>query len=579
MNLQEMDILRHLSEHHFENQRRLAEDTGSSLGAVNKGLTRLREAGYLADDFILTEKARYLMQQSRTKRAVILAAGPGMRMVPIHTQTTKGMLEIRGECLVERLIRQLRAVDIYEILIVVGFMKEKYEYLMDKYQVRLIVNREYAEKNNLYSVALAGEFLDDAYIIPCDLWCRENPFRKYELYSWYMVSESEDFKSPVRVNRRRELVCCDTHQMGRQMIGIAYLQKEKAVYLKKKIEHMTAAGHHEGDFWEEALWTGERFAVFARCVPANMVYEINTYEQLRDLDHESKSLDSEVIRIVADVFQVSHREIKNIEVLKKGMTNRSFCCMCQGKRYIMRIPGEGTDRLIDRKSEYDVYQVIKDYSICDTIYYMNPVNGYKLTEFIEDVHVCDAKNREEVRKCMNFLRSFHQKGLKTNHSFDLWEHIEYYESLWDGFPSVYGDYAVTKENVYELKAFIDRQKSDWTLTHIDAVPDNFLLRENGEIFLIDWEYAGMQDPHVDIAMFAIYALYDRESVEFLMDAYFPEGVEKDVRLKIYCYIAVCGLLWSNWCEYKGQQGVEFGEYNLRQYRYAKEYYRIFQEER
>lgn len=202
MNLQEMDILRHLSEHQFENQRRLAEDTGSSLGAVNKGLTRLREAGYLADDFILTEKARYLMQQSRTKRAVILAAGPGMRMVPIHTQTTKGMLEIRGECLVERLIRQLRAVDIYEILIVVGFMKEKYEYLMDKYQVRLIVNREYAEKNNLYSVALVGEFLDDAYIIPCDLWCRENPFRKYELYSWYMVSESEDFKSPVRVNRQ-----------------------------------------------------------------------------------------------------------------------------------------------------------------------------------------------------------------------------------------------------------------------------------------------------------------------------------------------------------------------------------------
>ena len=45
------------------------------------------------------------------------------------------------------------------------------------------------------------------------------------------------------------------------------------------------------------------------------------------------------------------------------------------------------------------------------------------------------------------------------------------------------------------------------------------------------------------------------------------------RLKIYAYIAVCGFLWSNWCEFKRHEGVEFGEYSLRQYGYAKEYYR------
>ena len=67
-------------------------------------------------------------------------------------------------------------------------------------------------------------------------------------------------------------------------------------------------------------------------------------------------------------------------------------------------------------------------------------------------------------------------------------------------------------------------------------------------------------------------------VEQLIDAYFPEGCAKEVRLKIYCYIAACGFLWSNWCEYKRQLGVEFGEYSLRQYRYAKEYYRYFKNE-
>ena len=120
----------------------------------------------------------------------------------------------------------------------------------------------------------------------------------------------------------------------------------------------------------------------------------------------------------------------------------------------------------------------------------------------------------------------------------------------------------------------------WTLTLIDAVPDIFLIyyESNKEkIKLIDWEYAAMQDAHVDIAMFCIYAMYDKEHVDQLIDIYFEHKCRDVIRLKIYCYIATCGLLWSNWCEYKRICGVEFGEYSLRQYRYAKEYYRIAKE--
>ena len=93
-----------------------------------------------------------------------------------------------------------------------------------------------------------------------------------------------------------------------------------------------------------------------------------------------------------------------------------------------------------------------------------------------------------------------------------------------------------------------------------------------------YEYAGMQDPHVDVAMFCIYSLYNKRQVDRLIAAYFKEGCDDATRIKIYCYIAACGLLWSNWCEYKRNLGVEFGEYSLRQYRYAKDYYRIVQEE-
>jgi len=86
----------------------------------------------------------------------------------------------------------------------------------------------------------------------------------------------------------------------------------------------------------------------------------------------------------------------------------------------------------------------------------------------------------------------------------------------------------------------------------------------------------MQDPHVDIAMFCIYAMYNKEQVDLLIDQYFNKDCKPEIRIKIYCYIAACGLLWSNWCEYKQELGIEFGEYSLRQYRYAKEYYKIVQ---
>ena len=62
--------------------------------------------------------------------------------------------------------------------------------------------------------------------------------------------------------------------------------------------------------------------------------------------------------------------------------------------------------------------------------------------------------------------------------------------------------------------------------------------------------------------------------ELYYDIYFENKCDELTRIKIYAYISICGLLWSNWCEYKRDLGVEFGEYSIRQYRFAKEYYQI-----
>ena len=290
----------------------------------------------------------------------------------------------------------------------------------------------------------------------------------------------------------------------------------------------------------------------------------------------------DIIRLACRLMHKRADEITDLTVLKKGMTNRSFSFHCNGKKYIMRIPGEGTDKLIDRRQEAAVYHVIAGKKICDDIAYINPENGCKITGFLEGARVCNPFSERDVRKCMKKLREFHEMKLTVEHEFDLFGQMELYESLRQGMPSAYRDYRQTKENVLSLKPYIETWAGEKALTHIDAVPDNFLiLDENGteEVRLIDWEYAGMQDPHVDIAMFCIYAMYDRQQTDRLIDAYFTEGCRREVRIKIYCYMAVCGLLWSNWCEYKRALGVEFGSYALGQYRYAKDYFQIAEKER
>lgn len=492
-------------------------------------------------------------------------------MIPLCRDIPKALLEVKGAPLIERLIEQLHEVDVYDISIVVGYKKEQFEYLIDQYDVQLIVNTDYHSMNNLHSLSLASNKLRNSYIVPCDIWCEKNPFSKIELYPWYMVTDRMVPQSRIKSNRSNELIRIADDENGNREIGIAYITEDKAEIIKESIIILKNSGEYQNAFWEKAALSGKKLILDAKIVSDEAVYEINTYDDLIHCDMESSSLESEYINIICESLHAEKHDIYNIESLKAGMTNRSFLFNCAGQKYIFRIPGEGTDKLINRREEYDVYQQIKDRGICDEVIYMNPENGYKITKFIEGSRNCDAYNEADTKACMEFLKAFHQLKLTVKHEFDLFGQIEYYEEL-RGDQSAYHDYTTVKDHVFELKEFIDGLSKDYCLTHIDAVPDNFIFAGN-DIHLIDWEYAAMQDPHVDIAMFAIYSLYDKQHTDSLIDIYFEGKCDIETRAKIYAYVAICGLLWSNWCEYKRNLGVEFGEYSLRQYRYAKDYYK------
>lgn len=552
-------------------QRQLAVKASQSLGKVNKLINELHTEGYIKNSKSLTSKGKKYVDLHHPKKATILAAGYGLRMVPINTEEPKGLLEVNEEPLIERIIKQLHEVGITDISIVVGFMKEHYEYLIDQYNIKLIVNTHYDTRNNIYSLYLAKDGLENGYIIPCDVWFKDNPFSIIEDPSWYLFSDKLSSKSHWIVSENHK-VKHTKDQLGNRMIGIAYLNKADADKLVQNISSLIKVKKYDL-FWEDALAEKNNFLINGRIIPNSEHAEINSYEELLELDSNSSHLENEAIQIIEDTFKIDKSDIHNIHTLKKGMTNRSFIFTVKDKRYIMRIPGAGTDKLINRQEEYDVYEQIKKEPYTEKVLYLNPKNGYKLSEFLEDTRNSRADNWQDVAKCMNLLRKFHHQEHKVDHKFDIWKQIEFYETLRNA-PSAYKDFMMTKDNVLKLKPFIEKNISNWILCHIDANADNFLINKQGKIFLIDWEYAGMQDSDLDIAMYAIYAGYNKEKFDKLIDIYYQNKCDETTRYKIYAYAAVGGLLWSNWCEYKQSLGLDFGEYSLSQYRYAKEYSKL-----
>jgi len=582
-------VCRHIADKPGATQLELAAAAKLSLGLVESTIKECTEAGYLTRmpsknrGPKLTPAGLKKLDEYKVKNAVILAAGFGSRFVPLTFESPKGLLEVYGQPMIERQIEQLIEKGITEIIIVVGYKKEKFDYLTDKYGVELVYNPEYATKNNLSSLYCVREYLDSTYLLMSDFWIEESIFNLYESRSWYSCVHYEDATSEWCVTATTSDKI-ESIEIGGQdswiMIGPAYFTSSLSASFRHHLAEYYDRPGTEDYYWEQILIDHiKKMPIYMNRQTGN-VHEFENLEELRLFDPTyNEASNSVIMKTVAEVFKCSEEKIQNVRPIKVGMTNHSFTFTYKGTKYIMRIPGEGTDKMIDREKEFRVYQLIKPLGISDDIVHIDPKTGYKVTKFLENARVCDPLSLSDVKACMKKLREFHNMKLSTDFAFDIFERIEYYESLWLTPDSCFRDYPETKANVMSLRSFIETSPKEWILTHIDAVPDNFLFDETDgkqNIWLIDWEYTGMQDPHVDIAMFAVYAMYDREQVETLIDCYFAEeGCPDAVRLKIYAYIAMCGLLWSNWCEYKSHMGVEFGEYSLRQYRFAKDYYRIF----
>ena len=121
----------------------------------------------------------------QTDNAVIMAAGMSKRFAPLSYVRPKALLDVRGEILIERQIRQLLEKGIREIIVVTGYKKEQFAYLAPKYGVILLENKDYAVRNNHSSIYTAREYLGNTYVCSADNYFTVNPFETYVDDSYY----------------------------------------------------------------------------------------------------------------------------------------------------------------------------------------------------------------------------------------------------------------------------------------------------------------------------------------------------------------------------------------------------------
>ncbi len=573
-------------------QRGLVGILGVSLGSVNKLVSECAERGLLeAIEDGKAGKARYRLTKAgqeylapyRMDGAVIFAAGFGSRFVPLTFEQPKGLVEVLGERMIERQIKQLHYAGIRDITIVVGYLKEKFEYLIDKYDVKLLYNPEYLTKNNLSTYWHARELFRgrNMYLLVSDNWIRNNMFHAYECASWYssVYMEGPTSEWCLDINKKGRIT--DVRVGGRDawvMYGPVCMLKDFTETFLPMAEADYLAPGTEQNYWEQTLVHHiEELPMDANCQPADQVYEFENLEELRNFDPRYQNhSDNRAMQLVSQVFHVRESEIQNIRCLKAGMTNQSFLFEVEGRHYICRVPGQGTEKLINRHQEHAVYAAVAGLAITEKVIYFNEDTGYKISEYYEGARNADFSDPEspEVASCMAIVRRLHQSGITVDHPFDIAERIDFYEGLCSHMQqNLFEDYDQVRARMDELIAALQKKNRPKVLAHIDAVCDNFLILGNGDIRLIDWEYAGMADPLLDIAMSSIYAYYDISQTEKLLSVYLERKPTAEETAVTYAYAALGGFLWALWAVFKSMAGIEFGDYTIKMYRYAKEFYR------
>lgn len=573
----EFAILATLESGDIYSQRQLAKKAEMSLGLVNKTYHELVERG-LIDEFTCTNAGLAELEPYRVNNAVILAAGLSSRFAPISYEKPKGVLIVRGEKLIERQIRQLQEVGITDITVVVGYKKEYFLYLEDEFDVEIVINDEFASRNNHSSLMCVRDRLANTYICSSDNYFTENPFEPYVYQAYYAC---EFHEGPTR-----EWCISTTHgnrinavRIGGSdsliMLGHVFFDRDFSAKMARILEEEYDLPRTADMLWEDLYIEHiKELDMVAREYEPGIINEFDSLDDLRDFDETFlANVDSEVFDNIVTTLGCTRGDIRDIYPLKQGLTNLSCHFRVNDEEYVYRHPGVGTDELINRACETAAQVWARQLGLDQTFIHEDSRTGWKISRFLTDCRQLDPRDTEDLRLAGEVARRLHDSDATVAIDFDFYdESLRYRDLLKSEDVASIPDFTENAEIIDKLhKAFASDGLGKNCLCHNDFFFLNMLIDNNGVLSLIDWEYAGMADFSQDLGTFAVCCELDDDEIEILLEAYFGAPATLEQRRHVYASIAMAGWCWYVWSLYKEAEGDYVGKWLYIYYRYAKKY--------
>ena len=257
------------------------------------------------------------------KNAIILAAGKSTRFAPFTYERPKGLFRVKGEYLIERQIRQMLEADIKKIYIVVGYMKEKFFFLEQKYpEVHLLINNKFGVKGNLYSLYMAKDYLKNTYLSYADYYFENNPFQNDNIgnvsYHACVYRPRKFNEFSVKYSDANVITHVDLGgncQMS--MVGHAYFNEGFSRRLKEFMDLEINDFRVNSLFWEEFYERHiQELSLYMKPFQENEIYEFNTIDDLRRFDSDFLyNVDSDIISNICATLKCNPNDITNINVI------------------------------------------------------------------------------------------------------------------------------------------------------------------------------------------------------------------------------------------------------------------------
>ncbi len=257
----------------------------------------------------------------KVDNAVIMAAGTASRFAPLSYERPKALIEVKGEVLIERQIRQLREAGIEQIVLVVGYKKEQFAYLAEKYGVILVENNDYLTRNNNASIWVAREYIHNTYICSSDNYFSENPFESEvddayyaavyadgETKEWCMTEDAEGYIDCVNVGGRDAWY----------MLGHTFWSKEFSRRFLAILEEIYDEPSTADKLWESIYMEHlDTLKMRIRRYDADVIFEFDTLDELRVFDQSYVGdTRSAILRSVADTLECREADITEVTAYK-----------------------------------------------------------------------------------------------------------------------------------------------------------------------------------------------------------------------------------------------------------------------